>query len=294
MDKDVFCLYDAFRLDENNQFGRANVKHVEITKTALDEAITKIVLDDDNLIYLFSLNPLFPLTGDKKALLLNRFLPEQRPTDVLTYVTSTLVSNHNFYSFLAEAVLAILMKDVFKYKLSACVLRNTDTIIDSHTGVDSCFYDSKNKKLIMGEAKFYKAINNGVRTIEADLTINDGIENKLNSFLRTASSNRKSKKIILHEAGVRNYRFLSFEDFLELDLIFAGFVMHENDNTMTGKELSQLCGFSSIDIENNIAARYPNLTDLKYSLYMFHLPIESKEKLISLIIEKAYLMKEGC
>ena len=288
--KNNFEIVDS-KIDKNNSFGMAGVTDIVVPDDALDDAISEIVLNFDNLKFLFSIKKAF-LNKDEKFLMINRFLPKEKPANINSFVVNSLNSNHNFYSFLGEAVFAILMRDIFNYKLSACVLRNTDTLVDSHTGVDSCFYDSGNKKIVLGEAKFYKCIDPAIDTIRKNFIVDDKILNQLDSLFRTALSNKNSKKIILQEAGVKELNMLSFNDFLQMDLIFAGFIMHGDGLKVTADNFKTKCGFTSKDISNNIAARFTGLTPLTYSLIMLHLPVDSKEALIAKIIDKAYEIKE--
>lgn len=284
-----FVLSDKIIVNKD-VFGNIAVVNIALTTEAFEKAIVEIVLNYDNLKYVFSTKAPF-LTKDKRTQLLNRFLPPNEPYDIDTFVSLELSRNHNFYSFAAEAILAIVMRDVFNYHLSACVLKPTDTIYDSHTGVDGCFYDKENSLIILGEAKFYVSLLNAIATIKNDFADSDAMANKLDSLLRIACSNRTSKKIVLQETNANKLSLLSFNDFLKMDLKFAGFIIHEDLRDLSAESFKNYCAFTSKDIENKIQSLFPNIGGCNYSLVMLHLPVESKERLISSFIKEALQRK---
>ena len=284
LDNDVFE-------DKTNLFGKANVINIDISRQTLNRAIAEIVLNIDNLEYLFFAKKHFFVSKDTKISMYNRFLPSTNEPNIAQYV-SNHSSKGNFYSFLAEALLTIILRDLFEFNLCACVIDTTDTIFDGHTGIDSCYCDYHNKKIVLGESKFYKSLQQALDQIRDDFTVNNSIANKLDSLLRTASSNRKARKIMIQEAGVKEYKLLHLEEFLELDLVFTGFVLHEGDHDITAKKLKTDCGFTSPDIEKHISS-ISGISGLNYSLIVLHLPIESKQDLITLIIEEASRRKES-
>lgn len=267
-------------------FGNIAVVNVALTTDVLDKAIIEIVLNYENLKYVFSTKaPL--LTKDNKIQLLNRFLPPNEPVDIDSFVSSELRRNHNFYSFAAEAILAIVMRDVFNYHLSACVLKPTDTIYDSHTGVDGCFYDKENNLIILGEAKFYTSVLNAINNIRNGFVDSDAMANKLDSLLRAACSNKSSKKIVLQETNASKLSLLTFDDFLKMDLKFTGFIIHEDLRDLSAENFKNHCSFTSKDIEDKVQSLFPSIGGCNYSLVMLHLPVESKERLIASFIKEA-------
>lgn len=272
--------------DEKNTFGNIRVLGIEIESDTLDDYITEIALDWNNLVYGFSFEA--ALNKDNKVSMLNRFLPASfREKTIEEYVQSQ--TNASFYSFFAEYLSTLVLRDVFDYKLCASAISFGETVVDNHTGVDSCLYDESKGIMVLGESKFYKTISGGIGHIKSDLTSGDGI-NKLESFFQKSSSCDVSRKIILQRLDLNDYKELSLEEFLKLDLQFTGFVMHEDRKVITAEELKKLCGFVANDIENHISSLGFSIKN-NYSLIVFNLPIKSKEELIIKVISKAKEIK---
>ena len=98
--KNTFEIVDLLN-DEKDSYGMVGVTSIVVPNEALDEAISEIVLNFDNLKFLFSIRKAF-LNKDEKCLMLNRFLPQEKPANIYAFVSDSLESNHNFYSFSAH------------------------------------------------------------------------------------------------------------------------------------------------------------------------------------------------
>ena len=281
-----FVLFDSLPLNKNSNFASVRVSAVDVSSEQLDEYIGEIALDWTNLCYGLSIDA----TSDRnmKITALKRFLPTTLGNkNVEEFVNEQ--NNPSFYSFLAEYLLSVVMRDVFHYNLCAAAILIGETITDNHTGVDACFYDSATSKIILGESKFYHLISGGIARIKSDFISGKSIS-KLASLYSKATANPKSLKIILQKIGINDYSELTFEDFLKLDLVFAGFVMHEDRKNITALELKNLCNFVASDINEHVKMLGYEIKN-NYSLFVLNLPVKSKNELIIKIIKKALFLK---
>ena len=106
--------------------------------------------------------------------------------------------------------------------------------------------------------------------------------------MRSALRNPDSANIIINESGTPDVNILDLNDFLNLKLIFTGFVMHEDCNNIDINDFQDKCDFKCEDIARNISEKLCLPKSVDCSLVMLHLPINSKEVLIAMIIEEAY------
>ena len=174
-------------------FGLLTINNIQIDPLLFEEYIYKIVFDMKRLEYIFATS--IKDTNDYVKIL-KRFIPHAKPENLDSFVDEQM-KNVNFYSFFAEGLMSIVLNDLFNYSLSAGTIDLGHTLIDSHTGVDACMYDSKNNVFILGESKFYKDVKSGINQIISDFTKKAGFFNKLDSFKRKTEANEISRKILL-------------------------------------------------------------------------------------------------
>lgn len=249
--------------------------------------LPQIIFDEENLKYMFSDNM---LDNFSKFNIFRRFIPKDVPNELtLEYVTNSISNNKNFYSFLAEGILGLVYKDLYNYKLSKGLIDTLDTVNDTHTGVDACMYDRQNNVIILGEAKFYEDLNQGVNKIIYDFT-RKNIKNKIESLEIAVANNSAAYEITIKNIDKQNYEEYSLGEFLNQKLIFAGFVLHSETSTR---------GYDAIDfydkynitsemLKENIKKSL-NIGEIKadYNIVIIHLPIKDKKELIMRIIEIA-------
>ena len=202
------------------------------------------------------------------------------------------MKNVNFYSFFAEGLMSIVLNDLFNYSLSAGTIDLGHTLIDSHTGVDACMYDSENNVFILGESKFYKDVKSGINQIILDFTKKAGFFNKLDSFKRKTEANEISRKILLKKLDKGILDEITLKEFLQLDINFAGFVLHQQNGKID--KYFEPSYYDNLNISTNLIQSNisnvlnTNFTNSKFNIIFLHIPISNKKEFIKLIIEKVY------
>lgn len=269
------------------KYGSICIENVEFNPEDLQQMLPQIIFDEENLKYMFSDNM---LDNFSKFNIFRRFIPKDVPNELtLEYVTNSISNNKNFYSFIAEGILGLVYKDLYNYKLSKGLIDTLDTVNDTHTGVDACMYDRQNNVIILGEAKFYEDLNQGVNKIIYDFT-RKNIKNKIESLEIAVANNSAAYEITIKNIDKQNYEEYSLGEFLNQKLIFAGFVLHSETSTR---------GYDAIDfydkynitsemLKENIKKSL-NIGEIKadYNIVIIHLPIKDKKELIMRIIEIA-------
>lgn len=269
------------------KYGSICIENVEFNPEDLQQMLPQIIFDEENLKYMFSDNM---LDNFSKFNIFRRFIPKDVPNELtLEYVTNSISNNKNFYSFLAEGILGLVYKDLYNYKLSKGLIDTLYTVNDTHTGVDACMYDRQNNVIILGEAKFYEDLNQGVNKIIYDFT-RKNIKNKIESLEIAVANNSAAYEITIKNIDKQNYEEYSLGEFLNQKLIFAGFVLHSETSTR---------GYDAIDfydkynitsemLKENIKKSL-NIGEIKadYNIVIIHLPIKDKKELIMRIIEIA-------
>ena len=143
-------------------YGVLSIDNINISPEKLEEYCSEILFPKTNLEFIF--NKKINCNEDFVAML-ELFLPIDVDKDIKTYIEEKVNKNVNFYSFFAEALLAVAFRDIYNYKLVSAAVDINDTLVDSHTGADACLYDEKNNIMILGEAKFYKILSDGLDKI---------------------------------------------------------------------------------------------------------------------------------
>lgn len=269
------------------KYGSVCIENVEFNPEDLQQKLPQIIFDEENLKYMFSDDM---LDNFSKFNIFKRFIPKDVPNELtLEYVTNSIKNNKNFYSFLAEVILGLVYKDLYNYKLSKGLIDMLDTVNDTHTGVDACMYDRQNNVVILGEAKFYEDLNQGINKIISDFT-NKNIKNKIESLETAVANNREAYEIAIKNIDKEKYEKYSLEEFLNQKLIFAGFVLHSETSTRgyDAVDFYDRYNITSEMLKKNIEKSL-NIDKIKadYNIVIIHLPIKDKKMLIMRIIEKA-------
>lgn len=269
------------------KYGSVCIENVEFNPEDLQQKLPQIIFDEENLKYMFSDDM---LDNFSKFNIFKRFIPKDVPNELtLEYVTNNIKNNKNFYSFLAEGILGLVYKDLYNYKLSKGLIDMLDTVNDTHTGVDACMYDRQNNVVILGEAKFYEDLNQGINKIISDFT-NKNIKNKIESLETVVANNREAYEIAIKNIDKEKYEKYSLEEFLNQKLVFAGFVLHSETSTRgyDAVDFYDRYNITSERLKKNIEKSL-NIDKIKadYNIVIIHLPIKDKKTLIMRIIEIA-------
>ncbi len=273
-------------LKQGTMYGVVSIENIAFSPDDIESILPKIILEEDNLKYMFAEQD---LDNSTRKRLYARFIPTNTMgKSIEDYVDYMLVNNRVFYSFLAEGLLTLVYRDLCGYNLAAGVIDINETLSDTHTGVDACMYDLGHKKIILGEAKFYSSFDQGINAIINDF-VNKNITNKLESLQRKAG-NCEEAAVIIKNLTNDDYEDMPLEDFLNLNISFAGFVLHSENDIHKYLDGTYYDNFPvSIDqIENNIKANL-GIGSIKgnYSITLIHLPIKSKKQLIKMMIKKS-------
>lgn len=283
-------FYGKYFVDKEiirTKFGSICIENIKFNPDDLQEALPQIVFEEENLKFMFSETE---LDSFKSLNIFKRFIPKSAPSELtVDYISNSISNNHNFYSFLAEGILGLVYRDLYKYQLSKGLIDVLDTENDTHTGVDACMYDKENNVIILGEAKFYDSFNAGINKIIDDFT-EKNIKNKIESLVRSAENNRTANEIVIKNIEKQNYEEYSLEEFLNQKIVFAGFVLHSATN-VKNYDLETFYDGYNIDSEmlkENIKKSL-NVGEIEadYHIVIVHLPIKDKKELIIKIIEIA-------
>ncbi len=283
-------FYGKYFVDKeiiSTKFGSICIENIRFNPDDLQEALPQIVFEEENLKFMFSENE---LDSFKILNIFKRFIPKSAPSELTKdYISNSIRSNHNFYSFLAEGILGLVYRDLYKYQLSKGLIDVLDTENDTHTGVDACMYDIEKNVIILGEAKFYDSLNAGINKIIEDFA-EKNIKNKIESLVRAAENNITASEIVIKNIEKQKYEEYSLEEFLNQKIVFAGFVLHSasNVNNYDSKAFYDGYNIDSEKLKANIE-RSLNIGEIKadYNIVIVHLPVKDKKELIIKIIEMA-------
>lgn len=290
MSLNKFIIFNSLNDKTNTSVvGSVTIEDIIIPDDQIDDLITDLVLTNSNLKFIFNKE----ISTKNRAGIYASFVPPNRPDNLMQYINERLRINHNFYSFLAEGLLALVFRDIKGYKLTQSVIDVRDTIEDTKSGVDACLYDSTSSAIVLGEAKFYINLKAGLQKIINDFTKENSIVNKLESLKRSSVANVRTKKIIIRQLNCPDVYDINLNDFLNMQIIFAGFVLHENGDYINGdyrnaNKLYKNINAKPDDIKKHVESLTKAKISSKYSIILFHLPIKSKSELIFKVIKKAY------
>lgn len=279
--------------DIGTQYGSIKIKNIVFNPLDIENKLVDIVFDDINLMHMFQEKN---LDDFNRKNIYRRFLPQEQPASTLSeYIKENIDKSKNFYSFLAEGILALVFRDIYGYELSRGVIDVSETLTYTHTGVDSCMYNIENSVIVLGEAKFYESLNDGIKAIISDFTTKP-IKSKLLSLQKTAHSDRTSNDLVIKNLENNSYDGLSLEQFLSQKIYFAGFVLHSESKTTLSFDQNFYSTYkiSTKDVENNINKSLgKNIDNGDYEIIMIHLPIKDKKELISKVISAAEVKFKG-
>lgn len=271
----------------STSYGLVAINNIIFDPLIIENYLPNIVFDDDNLKYMFQQDN---LDNTLKRGVLTRFIPNIGKDNLEDYIKKSMTGNVNFYSFLAEGMMALIFRDIKHYELAAGAIDVRDTLNDTHSGVDACMFDKDNNVIILGEAKFYKDMRGGVRKIISDFTDNN-ITNKIDSLKRISDINTNTRFITIKNIGTNEPTTLTLEEFLKQKIIFGGFVLHNSlrnpQNYLNGNYYDNF-ELSLGALEENIKKCLDvDVTDCQYEIFIFHLPIDNKLTLIEKMIDRA-------
>lgn len=283
-------FYEKYFVDKEiirTKFGSICIENIKFNPDDLQESLPQIVFKDENLKFMFSETE---LDSFKSFNIFKRFIPKSAPSELtINYISGCIANNHNFYSFLAEGILGLVYRDLYKYQLSKGLIDVFDTENDTHTGVDACMYDKNNNVIILGEAKFYDDLNSGINKIIEDFT-DKNIRNKIESLVRSVENNRIANEIVIKNIDKQNFEEYTLEEFLNQKIVFAGFVLHSAAN-VKNYDSKTFYDRYNIDLEMLKANIEKSLNigeiEADYNIVIVHLPVKDKKELIIKIIEMA-------
>lgn len=271
--------------EKKTTFGSVRISNIVFDPLEIEKILPEVVLSDANLKHMFAESNLS--TFNRKNIY-KRFIPINKLYKNLDdYIDAQIKHNYSFYSFLAEGILGLVYRDIYSFQLAKGLIDVCDTLTDQHTGVDACMYNLKERKIVLGEAKFYENLQDGLNKIIKDLTENN-ICNKMYSLSRTASSFYETSEIIIKNLNTNETEEITIQRFLEQDITFAGFVLHSetNINKFYNENFYDVFDISAEKLKDNINTSIPGLiSNGRYDIILVHLPVKSKKELIKKIIE---------
>ena len=251
---------------KNSTCGKYNfsIYNHALTMNDLDQYILEVLYDENKLNHLFQKN--IPISKKQRKLQLQKFLEDSfinREEDVVDDdIRGAIAFNKNetYYSFFAEALLARLNIDYIDNELITGVINVNENLTKVSTGADVCMFSETN--LVLGEAKFYSSLNQGVHSIIKDTSF----KSKLSDYIKNITS---SDTEIILKGITGDICEKTAEEIKKLPLILSGFVLHTKNITNMYEKTYEL--IDRIEIDN-----FPT----HYKIHLFHLPIESKNELI--------------
>lgn len=268
-------------------YGSVKINNVVFNPKIIEDELPELVLRDENLKHMFAE---LELSESKKINIYNRFIPKEKIRgSVKEYIDDSLKHNRTFYSFLAEGILGLVYRDLYSFDLAKGIIDMNETLTDSHNGVDACMYNIEKKCIVLGEAKFYQNLDSGVNAIVSDF-MNKNIKNKIESLHIGTVNNELSRTIVIRNLQNGEYYNITVDEFLNQKIIFAGFVLHSEQNIKKYMNTDYYEKFSlSVEkLESNIKKSLClDKIEGEYEIILVHLPINSKKELIMKMIEAA-------
>lgn len=274
-------------------YGSVCIKNIIFTPEEIQKYLPNIVFEEENLKHMFA----EPQLDDKKRKnIYRRFIPKETIDSTLEeYIQNCIKRNKTFYSFLAEGILGLVFRDLYGYDLAKGVIDISETLNDTHTGVDACMYNTQENVIVLGEAKFYEGLNSGMNRIINDFT-SKNIKNKLVSLQTNVENCDDAYQIIIKNLGTDDYDELTIQEFMQQKIIFAGFVLHsENDVSDYGnKTFYDSYDICSKQLKKHICdeLKIDKIND-DYEILLIHLPIKDKKELIVKVIEESKNLLSG-
>lgn len=279
--------YKFLKTGNKTSFGSVCIKNIIFTPEEIQKYLPDIIFKADNLKHMFAESQ---LDDRKRKNIYRRFIPKDTAESTLeAYVQKCMDANRTFYSFLAEGILGLVFRDLYGYELAKGVIDITETLNDTHTGVDACMYSIDENIIILGEAKFYEKLNRGMNKIIGDFT-NKSIKNKLKSLQTNVENCDNAYRIVIKNLGLDDYDELTINEFMQQKIVFAGFVLHSENNVSKYKNENFYDAFniSSEQLKEHICKDL-KMDEIKgdYEILLIHLPVKDKKDLIVKVIEKS-------
>lgn len=277
--------YKVEKVKEKTTYGSVCIKNVVFEPKDIEDALPQLIFKDENLMHMFAESN---LTNRKRVNIYRRFMPKRSMgNDVESFIKTCINKNKTFYSFLAEGILGLVFRDLYGYQLAKALIDIGETLTDTHTGVDACMYNLKENTIVLGEAKFYEDLNDGMKQIIEDFIKKD-INNKLESLQTAAENCEEAYQIVIKNLDSDEYEELTVDEFVKQNIVFAGFVLHSSGN-VKGYDKETFYDKYSVSAEklkDNIC-KHLNVKSIKnnYEILLVHLPINDKKSLIMKMIE---------
>lgn len=284
--------YTVPKNSSKTTYGSICIKNIVFAPEEIQKYLPDIIFDEDNLKHMFAESQ---LDDRKRKNIYRRFIPRDIIGSALdVYIQKCINENKTFYSFLAEGILGLVFRDLYGYDLAKGVIDVTETLTDTHTGVDACMYNIQERVIVLGEAKFYEELHNGIKKIINDFTIKS-IKNKLKSLQANAENCEETYQITIKNLAIGNYDEMTIDQFMNQKIIFAGFVLHSEDDVSKygDKDFYDAYSIDSEQLRTHICLEL-NIDELNgdYEIILIHLPIKDKKDLIVKVIDKSkYLLK---
>lgn len=277
--------YKIPKTELSTTYGSITIKNIVFDPSELEKVLPEIIFDDESLKLMFAEEC---LNDFNRRNIYRRFIPKfENEKELEEFIDKSVQENKTFYSFLAEGLLGLIFNDIYKYKLAKGVIDINDTLNDTHTGVDACMYNTEEQIIVLGEAKFYQKLNEGIERIIKDF-IEKNISNKLESLQRGIQNCDESNRIVIKNLSLNEYDEITIEQFMQQKIIFAGFVLHSatDISQYNKKEFYDNYNISSELLYKNICkALKSDAIKCNYEIIIIHLPIKDKKELIAKIIE---------
>lgn len=278
-------MYKVPQNEHKTTYGALKVSNIIFEPGEIERALPDIVFADNNLKHMFAEDD---LSGNKRKNIYRRFIPKREMlSDINTFVSASISTNRSFYSFLAEGILGLVFRDLYDFDLAKGIIDITETLSDSHTGVDACLYNLNHHIIVLGEAKFYENLSGGMDKIIKDF-VEKSIKNKLESLQTNVENCDEAIQIVIKNLKMEEYDELTIDQFMNQKIVFAGFVLHSENDVSHYNEPNFYNRYfvSTSQLKDNINKSL-NHNDIngEYEIILVHLPIKDKKSLIVKVIE---------
>ena len=265
-------------------YGSICIKNIAFSPLEIEQELPNILFEDENLKYMFAESHLSKL---KRRNIYRRFVPKSEMLpNIEQFVEQSVQHNKSFYSFLAEGILGLVFRDLYGYNLASGIIDMGETLTDSHTGVDACMYNLEQNIIVLGEAKFYVSLNGGMNRIIKDF-VDKSVKNKLESLQTKIENSEEAYQIVIKNLELENYEELTVNKFMNQSIIFAGFVLHSEDDISDywNENFYDNYFVTTQKLEKNICKSLNDTVCGNYQIILVHLPIKDKKSLIIKMIK---------
>ena len=278
-------MYKVPQNEHKTTYGSLRISNIVFEPGEIERALPDIVFTDDNLKHMFAEEN---LNKNKRKNIYRRFIPKcELLPDIKTFVASNISTNRTFYSFLAEGILGLVFRDLYDFDLAKGIIDISETLSDSHTGVDACLYNLNHNVIVLGEAKFYEKLSEGMDKIIKDFVENN-MKNKLESLQTNVENCDEAIQIVIKNLRMEEYDELTIDQFMNQKIVFAGFVLHSENDVSRYSEPNFYNRYfvSTSQLKENIneSLKHDDING-EYEIILVHLPVKDKKSLIVKMIE---------